>query len=128
MYLGQHSKQQWTARAKIIASLFVIQERAGRQLEKKANHCTITPPQPIYSSVMGKKTPKCFDLKANQIKYKVDAVHMPSALKNALTSFAGFEIENHRVASVFLRKGSCTEEPVGNINSVCCSVFRWDTF
>lgn len=70
MYLGQQSKQQWTERAKIITSLFVIQERAGRQLEKKANHCAIAPPQPIYSSVMGKKTPKCFELNANQIKYK----------------------------------------------------------
>lgn len=54
MYLDQQSKQQWTERAKIITSLFVTQERAEGNL--KANHCTIAP-QPICSSVMGKKTP-----------------------------------------------------------------------
>lgn len=65
MYLGQQSKQQWSERAKIIASLFVSQETC----EKAENHCKIAPPQPIYSSY-GKENSQYFDLKANQIKYK----------------------------------------------------------
>jgi len=89
-----------TERAKIIASLFVTQERVRKRLRRQIiaqqHH------SPSAAQLWERKLPSALIWNGSKSNITADYVHWKI--------HAGFEIENDRVTLKCLKKGSCTEE------------------